>query len=61
MRKETHLCAQCCAVIVAPEWSEYRSDHRVRNVWFCETCGHQFETTSSAFPHPTCSRLLEAA
>ena len=60
MRKETHLCAQCCAVIVAPEWSEYRSDHRVRNVWFCETCGHQFETTI-CFSPPYLQSTLQAA
>jgi ribosomal protein L37AE/L43A len=38
-------CAQCGAAIVAPEWSECLSDHRVRNVWSCEACSYQFEDT----------------
>jgi ribosomal protein L37AE/L43A len=38
-------CAQCGAAIVAPEWSEHLSDHRVRNVWSCEDCGYEFEHT----------------
>ena len=29
----------------APEWSEHRSERCVRNVWFCEACGYQFEHT----------------
>ena len=37
--------AQCGAAIVAPEWSECLSDHRVRNVWSCEDCSYQFEDT----------------
>jgi len=38
-------CAQCGATIIAPEWSEHRSDRCVRNVWSCEACGYQFEST----------------
>ena len=38
-------CAQCGAAIVAPEWSECLSDHRVRNVWSCEVCSYQIEDT----------------
>ena len=36
-------CAQCGCAIVAPEWSEHRSERCVWNVWFCEACGYQFE------------------
>jgi hypothetical protein len=36
-------CAQCGAEMVAPKWAEHLSDHCVRNVWFCEACGYQFE------------------
>jgi hypothetical protein len=36
-------CAQCGADIIAPEWSEYLSNGRVRNVWTCEACGYGFE------------------
>jgi len=38
-------CAQCGGAIVAPEWSEHRSERCVRNVWSCEACGYQFERT----------------
>jgi hypothetical protein len=38
-------CAQCGADLVAPDWSEHLSEHRVRNVWSCEFCGYQFEGT----------------
>src|SRR3974377_1146972 len=37
-------CAQCGGAIVAPEWSEHRSERCVRNVWSCE-CGYRFEHT----------------
>ena len=38
-------CAQCGGAIVAPEWSEHRSERCVRNVWSCEACGYRFEHT----------------
>ncbi len=38
-------CTQCGADIIAPEWAEHLSDHRVRNVWSCEACEYQFEDT----------------
>jgi len=38
-------CAQCGAVLIAPQWSEHLPDHRIRNVWSCEACGYQFEHT----------------
>jgi len=31
--------------IIAPEWSEHRSDRCLRNVWSCQACGYQFENT----------------
>jgi len=39
-------CAQCGGAIVAPEWSEHRSERCIRNVWSCEACGYQFEHTA---------------
>jgi len=36
---------QCGADIVAPEWSEHLAERRIRNVWFCDLCGYQFEDT----------------
>ena len=41
----THRCAQCGATLIAPDWSVYQSEHRVRHTWSCETCGYQFEST----------------
>jgi hypothetical protein len=38
-------CAQCGSAIVAPEWSEHRSERCVRNVWLCQACGYQCENT----------------
>jgi hypothetical protein len=38
-------CAQCGAVLIAPEWSEHFPDNRIRNVWSCEACGYEFENT----------------
>jgi ribosomal protein L37AE/L43A len=43
--KQDRKCAQCGADVIAPNWSEYLSDQRVRNVWSCEACGYQFEDT----------------
>jgi hypothetical protein len=38
-------CARCDARQIAPNWSEYVSEHHVRHSWSCESCGHQFETS----------------
>jgi hypothetical protein len=50
-------CAQCGTDMITPEWSEYLSDHRVRNVWSCEACGYQFEDTIYLSAH----QLVDAA
>ena len=47
--KPLHLCAQCGAAIIASSWSEHVNDRCVRNVWSCEACGYEFET-STFFP-----------
>ena len=44
-RISVNQCAQCRADIIAPAWSEHLSDYRVRNVWYCDGCGYQFEDT----------------
>jgi ribosomal protein L37AE/L43A len=44
-----NLCAQCGAVLIAPIWAEHLNDRHVRNLWSCESCGYQFET-SAYFP-----------
>jgi len=37
-------CVRCNYTLIAPNWSEYVNEHHVRHSWFCENCGHQFET-----------------
>jgi predicted RNA-binding Zn-ribbon protein involved in translation (DUF1610 family) len=37
-------CPQCGECLLAPEWSEYRSERCVRHTWSCEACGYAFET-----------------
>jgi hypothetical protein len=36
-------CAGCDESLIAPNWSEYVSEHRIRHSWSCESCGYQFE------------------
>jgi ribosomal protein L37AE/L43A len=43
--KSAKECAQCGANLIEPEWSEHFPDHRIRNVWSCESCTYQFEDT----------------
>lgn len=37
-------CPQCNKSLLAPDWSEYLNERRVRHIWSCEACGYQFET-----------------
>ena len=37
-------CVRCNYTMIAPNWSEYVTEHHVRHSWSCENCGHQFET-----------------
>jgi uncharacterized protein with PIN domain len=41
---ERNRCPQCNEWLLAPDWSEYLSERRVRHTWSCEACGYQFET-----------------
>jgi ribosomal protein L37AE/L43A len=41
-----HLCPNCAAYIIAATWSERVSERCVRNVWSCESCGFEFETSA---------------
>jgi ribosomal protein L37AE/L43A len=40
-----NLCAQCGAALIAPIWAESLDGRHVRNLWCCEACGYQFETS----------------
>ena len=37
-------CVRCNYTMIAPNWSEYVTEHHVRHSWSCESCGNQFET-----------------
>jgi ribosomal protein L37AE/L43A len=48
--KPLHLCPNCGAYVLGgATWTERVSDRRVRNVWSCETCGCEFETSAHFF------------
>jgi rubredoxin len=37
-------CPQCDVSLLAPDWSEFINECRVRHTWSCEACGYAFET-----------------
>lgn len=37
-------CAQCGATLIAPIWSEFVDEQRVRHLWSCDDCSYEFET-----------------
>jgi hypothetical protein len=39
------LCAQCGAALIAPILVEHLDERHVRNLWSCDACCYQFETT----------------
>ncbi len=41
-----YQCAQCGAAIIASSWSEHVNERCVRDVWTCDTCGYEFETST---------------
>ena len=46
-------CPQCNDFLFAPAASEYVSRSRVRHVWSCDDCGHEFSTfVSLSFRRP---------
>ena len=51
--KPLHLCPNCAAYIIAATWSERVSERCVRNVWSCESCGFEFETSAYLSIAPT--------
>lgn len=44
--KPLHLCPNCGAYVIAATWTERVSDRCVRNVWSCEACECEFETST---------------
>ena len=53
-------CILCNDGVIAPNLSEYVSEHHIRHSWSCESCDRQFETSEylrfeaiSISPHPS--------
>jgi ribosomal protein L37AE/L43A len=42
-------CPNCNDLVVAPAVSEFVSQNRVRHIWSCEACGHEFSTSVRLF------------
>jgi ribosomal protein L37AE/L43A len=40
----TTTCVKCGEAQIAPDWSEFVSEHLVLNLWSCTKCGDRFET-----------------
>lgn len=40
----TTTCVKCGEAQIAPDWSEFISEHLVVNLWSCTKCGDRFET-----------------
>lgn len=38
-------CPNCNDLVFAPAASEFVSKTRVRHIWACEACGHEFSTS----------------
>ena len=43
--KAHHLCPNCHAASIAVRLSRYVNERCVGNLWSCEACGYEFETT----------------
>ena len=44
--KPLHLCPNCGADVITATWSERLSARCVRNVWSCDACRYEFETSA---------------
>jgi transcription elongation factor Elf1 len=42
-------CPHCNDLVFAPAASEFVSKTRVRHIWSCEACGHEFSTSVRLF------------
>jgi ribosomal protein L37AE/L43A len=38
-------CPKCNDLLFAPAAAEFVSKSRVRHIWSCDTCGHEFTTS----------------
>jgi transcription elongation factor Elf1 len=54
----TTTCNKCGEALVAPDWSEFVSEHLVLNLWSCTKCGERFET-EACMPADAESKISE--
>jgi ribosomal protein L37AE/L43A len=45
-RYPSQLCPNCGAYVIAAIWSEQVSERCVRNIWSCDVCECEFETSA---------------
>jgi hypothetical protein len=38
-------CPNCNDLLFAPAASEFVNENRVRHIWSCDACGHEFSTS----------------
>jgi ABC-type ATPase with predicted acetyltransferase domain len=50
-------CRECNDLLVAPKSSAYVSNHEIRHVWSCESCGHEIEMVQ---PCPLLKKICRA-
>jgi len=43
-------CVHCGEPLIAPEWSEFKDEQHVLNLWLCNKCGCRFETEAAVPP-----------
>lgn len=47
------ICTKCGDALIAPEWSyDFIEEGIFINLWFCMSCGNQFETEAFAIDTP---------
>jgi RNase P subunit RPR2 len=50
MSKALNHCRNCSAALIAATLARYVNERRVSNLWSCDACGHEHET-SAIFSH----------
>ncbi len=51
--RQSPSCARCGEELIAPERSVYLSEETVANIWICQHCGYEFETSMNLYPSLT--------
>ncbi len=53
-------CPECAHTLVAPDASQYVSEHVIKHQWSCECCGTEFTTTVSLRRRQSCRSVAGA-